>query len=173
MGTTMGTSGIDWSTLASNASSSSTAGFDVSTIVNEGIQSDSQPMTQWQTQETTFNNQTTALQQLTTQLQSLQTSVNALNDPLGTFNSVTTSVSNPSALSATAANGVAVGSHSISVTSLASTSSQYSDEVASSSTAIGTGTISIQVGSGNATPITVDSSNNTLAGLAAAINSQK
>ena len=172
MGTTFGTSGIDWSTVASNSNSSSTAGFDVTTIVNEVIQADRQPETLWQTQETTFKNQTSALQQLSTQIQNLQKTVNALKDPLGSFDAATTSVSNASALSATAANGAAIGNHSISITSLATTSSYYSDQVASSSTPLGTGTISIQVGSGSPTAITVDNTDNTLTGLAAAINSQ-
>jgi flagellar hook-associated protein 2 len=64
------------------------------------------------------------------------------------------------------------GTHTISVTSLATTTSEYSNEVASSSTAIGTGTITLQVGSGPATTITIDNTNNTLTGLAAAINKQ-
>jgi flagellar hook-associated protein 2 len=169
----MGTSGVDWSTLASDSSSASTAGFDVQTIVNEVIQSQRQQTeTQWQTEETTDNSQVTALQQLSTQLQSLSTSVDALNDPTGSFNAMTTTVSDSSALSATAGDGTAVGSHSISVTSLATTSSFYSDELATSSTTFGTGTISLQVGSGAATAITVDDTDNTLTGLAAAINNQ-
>jgi flagellar hook-associated protein 2 len=169
----MGTSGIDWSTLASNSDSTSTAGFDVQTIVNEVIQSKRQQTeTQWQTEETTDNNQVTALQQLSTQLQSLSTSVDALNDPTGSFNAMTTTVSDSSAFSATAADGATAGSHSISVTSLATTSSFYSDELATSSTTFGAGTISLQVGSGAATAITVDNTDNTLTGLAAAINNQ-
>jgi flagellar hook-associated protein 2 len=173
MGTTLGTSGIDWSTVGSTTNSNgTTAGFDVSTIVNEVIQSERQQETQWQSQETTFKNQATALQQLGTQLQSLLTSVNALNDPLGSLSAMTATVSDPSAVSATAGSGATLGSHSISVTSLATTSSFYSNELATSSTTFGTGTITLQVGSGTATPITVDSTNNTLAGLAAAINSK-
>jgi flagellar hook-associated protein 2 len=168
----MGTSGIDWSTLASNAGSSATAGFDVQTIVDEVLQSQSQEETQWQSQETTFNNQATALQQLNSQLQSLLNDANDLTDPLGSFDSMTASVSDSSALSATAGSGAAVGSHSISINSLATTSSYYSDELATNSTTFGTGSFSLQVGSGPATTITVDDTNNTLTGLAAAINSQ-
>ena len=59
----------------------------------------------------------------------------------------------------------------ISVTSMATTSSEYSNEVASTSTAIGSRGITLQVGV-RAVPgaITVDSSDNTLTGLAAAID---
>jgi len=173
MGTGFGTSGIDWSTLANNlAGGSTTSGFDVSTIVNEVLQAQSEEETPWQTQETTLSNQTTALQQLSGQLNTLLNDANALSDPLGSFDAMTTSVSDPEALSATAAAGASIGSHSISVSALASTSSYYSNELASSSTTFGTGTITLQVGSGTAATITVDSTDNTLSGLAAAINSQ-
>ena len=168
----MATSGIDWSTLANNAGSSSTSGIDVPTVVNEVLESQSQEETQWQTQETTFNSQATALQQLSTQLQTLLNDANDLNDPLGSFDAMTTSVSDSSALSATAGSGAAVGSHTISVASLATTSSDYSDELATSSTTFGTGTFTLKVGSGPATTITVDDTNNTLTGLASAINNQ-
>jgi flagellar hook-associated protein 2 len=168
----MGTSGIDWSTLASNLTSGTTAGFDVPTIVDEVLASQSQEETQWQNQETTFNNQATALQQLSTQLQTLLTDANDLTDPLGSLAAMTTSVSDSSVLSAAAGSGAAIGSHSITVSSLATTSSYYSNELATSSTTFGTGSFSLQVGSGPATTITVDSTDDTLTGLAAAINSQ-
>lgn len=168
----MGTSGIDWSTLASNLSSNSTPGFDVPTVVDEVLESQSQEETQWQNQETTFNNQASALQQLSTQLQTLLTDANDLTDPLGSLAAMTTSVSDPTVLSATAGSGAAAGTHSISVNALATTSSYYSDELATSSTTFGTGSFSLEVGSGPATTITVDSTDDTLTGLAAAINSQ-
>jgi flagellar hook-associated protein 2 len=168
----MGTSGIDWSTLASNLTSGTTSGFDVQAIVDEVLASQSQEEIQWQNQETTFNNQATALQQLSTQLQTLLTDANDLTDPLGSLAAMTTSVSDPNVLSATAGSGAAVGSHSISVNALATTSSYYSDELATSSTTFGTGSFSLEVGSGPATTITVDSTDDTLTGLAAAINSQ-
>jgi flagellar hook-associated protein 2 len=167
----MGTSGIDWSTLASNLTAGTTAGFDVQTIVEEVLALQSQQEIQWQNQETSFNNQATALQQLSTQLQTLLTDTNDLTDPLGSLAAMTTSVSNPNVLSATAGSGATAGSHSISVNALATTSSYYSDELATNSTTFGTGSFSLEVGSGPATTITVDSTDDTLTGLAAAINS--
>ncbi len=56
------------------------------------------------------------------------------------------------------------------MTGLAQTSSVYTDAVASASTPISTGAFSIKVGSATAVPVTIDSSNNTLAGVAATIN---
>ncbi len=78
--------------------------------------------------------------------------------------------SNSAVLTASATAGTPSGSHTIDVTSLATTSSAYSNAVASSSTPIATGTLTIQVGSSAAQTVTIDNTNNTLAGLAAAIN---
>ena len=63
-----------------------------------------------------------------------------------------------------------MGSHTIVVNNLAtSSSSYYSDPVANSTTPLAAGTFTIQVGSQPATTITIDATNNTLDGLAAAI----
>ena len=56
------------------------------------------------------------------------------------------------------------------VTSLAQTSSGYLAPITSATTTL-TGSITLQAGSGTAQTITLNSSDNTLAGLAAAINS--
>jgi flagellar hook-associated protein 2 len=54
---------------------------------------------------------------------------------------------------------------------LATTSSYYTDAVPANST-LAAGTFSVAVGGAAATPITIDATNNTLAGLAAAINNK-
>jgi flagellar hook-associated protein 2 len=68
-----------------------------------------------------------------------------------------------------AASSAVAGSHTITVTSLAQTSSQYGDAVSASDTL--SGTLTLAVGSGAAQTITIDSSDNTLSSLAVAINS--
>jgi len=78
--------------------------------------------------------------------------------------------SNSAVLTASASAGTPSGSHTITVTALASTSSAYSNAVATSSTPIATGTLSIQVGTNTAVPITINGTNNTLDGLAQTIN---
>jgi flagellar hook-associated protein 2 len=60
--------------------------------------------------------------------------------------------------------------HTVVVTSLATTSSYYSDPVATSSTPLATGSFQFQAGANGPVTVTVDSTNNTLDGLAAAIN---
>lgn len=68
------------------------------------------------------------------------------------------------------ASSASKGSYSLNVTSLAQSQSLASGSFADrDSTTVGSGTLSLTVG-GNTTDITVDSSNNTLEGLAAAIN---
>jgi flagellar hook-associated protein 2 len=123
-----------------------------------------------QGQQSDLSNQQTALASFTTDVQALQTAAFALTDPAGQLTDVSATSSNSNILTASASPGTLSGTHSIVVTSLATTSSAYSDEVASGSTPIVTGTVSIQVGSAAAVPITVDGTNDTLAGLAQSIN---
>src|SRR6185437_14112988 len=80
--------------------------------------------------------------------------------------------SNSAVATATADATANAGTHSLVVSNLASTSSQYSNTLADGNTAFGTGSFQVQVGAGTATPITVDSTNDTLSTLAASINSQ-
>ena len=75
----------------------------------------------------------------------------------------------PAIATATASNSTPVGSHTVVVNNLATSSSYYSGAVASSTTALAAGTFTIQVGSQPAATITIDATNNTLDGLAAAI----
>jgi flagellar hook-associated protein 2 len=82
--------------------------------------------------------------------------------------------SNANVVTATALNGSATAAHSITVTNLATTSSAYTDPVASSSTVFGDGTLTIQVGADplTAKSITINSTNknDTMDTLAQAIN---
>jgi flagellar hook-associated protein 2 len=126
-----------------------------------------------QTEQTSVTAQSSALAAITSDLNALQTAANALQDPLGVLASETATSSNSNDLTADATSSAVAGTHTIAVTSLATTSSYYSDAVATSSTPLATGdTISISVG-GSTVPVasvTVNSTNNTLDELAAAIN---
>jgi flagellar hook-associated protein 2 len=140
--------------------------------VQLALSNDQANITTLQNQQTAFNSQSTALQQITTDLNNLQSAAFALNDPLGSLSAQTATSSNSSVLSATAASTAASGAHTITVNSLATTSSYYTNPVASSSTPLATGSFQIQVGSGAPATVTVDSTNNTLDQLAASINNQ-
>jgi flagellar hook-associated protein 2 len=167
------------SSIAYNTSAATTpmttsagAGFNVQQMVQAALAADSGPLYQMQQEQTTLQGQTAALNQLQTELTALQTAVQSLSDPTGAIYAETTTSSAPSILTATAANGAATGNHTIVVNSLATTSSAYSSEFASSSTALPTGSFDLQVGTGAATTITVDSTNNTISGIASTINGQ-
>jgi flagellar hook-associated protein 2 len=162
--------------ILNSATNTSGSGIDVTSTVDAILQIDAAPEIQLQNQLTGLNTQTAALQQIESDLTALQTSVQALTDPTGAFGSLAVTSSNNDVVSATAANGTAVGTHTITVTSLASTAASYSSPLTSGSTAIPAGTLDITVGGTNPTvePIPIDSTDNTttLSGLATYINKQ-
>jgi flagellar hook-associated protein 2 len=145
-------------------------GIDVQQFVQLATADDTANITSLQNEQTALGSQTTALTQITTDLNNLQSAAFALSDPLGALGALTTTSSNSSVVSATAASTAEAGTHTVTVNSLATTSSYYTNAVATSSTPLSNGTFQIQVGSSAPVSVTVDSSDNTLDGLAAAIN---
>jgi len=159
--------------ILNSATSTSGSGIDVQSTVNAILQADAAPEILLQDQVTNLNTQTAAMQQIENDLVALKTSVQALSDPTGAFASVGVTSSNNNAVNATAANGTTAGTHTLTVTSLATTAASYSSPLASGSTAIPTGSLDITVG-GTSETIPVDSLDNTttLSGLATYINKQ-
>jgi flagellar hook-associated protein 2 len=147
-------------------------GIDVASTVSQLIAAIRAPEQVWQTQQSLAKVQGQALTQLNTEVTALSNAVSSLNDVAGavTARGVTSSDSN--LVSASASNATPVGSHTVVINSLATSSSYYSASVATSSTALANGTFTIKVGSGTAATVTIDSTNNTLDKLAAAINGQ-
>lgn len=160
----------------------STGPIDVNTLVSELITADSQPLYQLQSQQSGVQSKLSAYGQLQSALSSLQTSVNALT--LGSaFSAEQATVTGSAGIGATVTGTPATGTYSVSVSQLAQAQSTASAPVASASTVVGTGTLTIQVGTYNAkantftaqsgsspVSITINSSNDTLGGIAAAIN---
>jgi flagellar hook-associated protein 2 len=157
---------------ASNTSAGLGTGIDVQQFVQLATAGDQANITALQNQQTTLSSQTAALAKITTDLNNLQSAAFALSDPLGALDAQTATSSNSNVVSAVAASTATAGSHSVTVNSLATTSSYYTDPVASSSTPLTTGSFQVQVGSNAPVTVTVNSTNNTLDGLAAAINNQ-
>jgi flagellar hook-associated protein 2 len=167
----MGTTGINLGSLGATSSLGGLgSGIDVQSFVQAALAAPEAQVQQLQSEQTTFNSQTTALQQIQTDLSNLQTAEQALSNPLGDLNAQTATSSNTSVLSATADGTATTGVHTVTVNSLATTSAYYSNDVATGDTSIGTGSFSLRVGSNTPVTVTVDSTNNTLNGLAAAIN---
>jgi flagellar hook-associated protein 2 len=165
-------SGLSTGTNA-GASTGLGQGIDVNSFVQLALAPDTANVTSLQAQQATVNTESSALSAITSNLAALQSAASALRDPLGVLNSEITTSSNSNEVTATAASSSVPGTHTIAITSLATTSSLYSDAVAASTTPLATGdTISISAGGNSVASVTVGSTNNTLGQIAAAINSQ-
>jgi flagellar hook-associated protein 2 len=160
----MGTVGLSF------GSPTSGAGFDVSTTVASIVANLKNVETPWNTQLTALKSQDTAISSLGTLFSNLSNDMSSLTDPQGIMALKTGSSSNTNALTLTAATAEAIaGTHTVAVANLATSSSGYLAAISNSSDTL-TGAITLQVGSGAAQTITLTSSDNSLAGLAKAIN---
>jgi flagellar hook-associated protein 2 len=160
----MGTVGLNF------GSPTSGAGFDVSATVSQIVQNLQKIETPWKTQLSALESQDAALSDLGTLLSKLSSDVSQLTDFTGVLAQKTGSSSNTNVLQLSSASSSAVaGTHMLAVKSLATTSSGTLTAIANASDKL-SGWITIKVGSGTAHTISVGS-NNTLAGLAGAINS--
>jgi flagellar hook-associated protein 2 len=160
----MGTVGISF------GSPTSGQGFDVASTVDKIITNMQAVETPWKTQVSTLQAQDSALTAIGSDLSSLSSALSTLTDFQGVLAEKEGSSSDTSVLQLTSAATTAVaGSHTIVVNSLAQTSSYYSDAVSGSDTL--SGSLTLAVGGGTTQTITIDSTNNTIASLASAINS--
>lgn len=150
-------------------SATSGAGFDVATTVSSILAVQRTPETAWTSRTTQLKAQDAALTSIGTALSALTTSLSTLTSFDGALSAKSGASSDPTTVALTAAGSSArAGTHAITVQRLAQTSSQYSSTVASGDTLAGS--LTLQVGGGAPATIALDSSNNTLAGLSAAIN---
>jgi flagellar hook-associated protein 2 len=161
----MGAVGINF------GSATSGAGFDVTTTVASIVSNLQQVENPWNTSLTALKADDTALTSIGTDLSSLSTSLNALTDFQGVMSQKQGSSSDTNVLTLTSASATAsAGNHTVVVSQLAQTASDYSDSIASTDTI--SGALTIQVGSGTPTTIPVVSgTSDTLATYVAAINS--
>ncbi len=145
-------------------------GIDVQTTVNQLMQIQRQPENQLKSQQNTLNNQVSAIHTVTSALSDLQSKIQVLTNLNGQLGAQTTVSSNTSLLSATSDGTATIANHQIVVNSLAQTSSFYSNTLATSSTTVAQGSFDISVGGTKKGTITVNATNNTLDGIAKAIN---
>jgi flagellar hook-associated protein 2 len=153
-----------------NSSTGLGQGIDVNAFVQSALSFDQANITQLQTQQGIVDAQSKALAQISSDLTNLQSANFSLKDPLGSLTAQTATSSNSSVLTAAASSSALSGVHTITVSNLATTASFFTGAVASSSTPLATGSFQIQVGSGTPVAVTVDSTNNTLDGIASTIN---
>lgn len=161
----MGTVGISF------GSPTGGTGFDVSNTVSQIVSNLRQIESPWKTQLTAMQSQDTVISSLGSLLSTLSTDVGTLTDFQGVLAGKQGSSSDTNVLQLTSASpGAVAGTHTVVVNSLAATSSGYLKEIAAASDTL-SGSLSIQVGSGTAHTINIDSTSNTLASLSSAINS--
>ena len=118
----MATVGINFGTVAGGT------GFDVTTTVTSILAIEQGIEAPWKSQLTALKGQDAAFSTFGTDLSTLTTALQSLTDFTGVMASKQGSSSNTSVLALSSASSAAVaGSHSIMVTSLAQTSSNYSN----------------------------------------------
>lgn len=146
------------------------SGLNTTALIQNVLRFNQQNITSLQTTVSTDQLQQTTFQGIQTDLQTLQTSAAALAQSQGSvFEGRTATSSNSNVLTAAAGTGAQTGTTNLQVLSLAQANQVASQGYSDPNSTISQGTFQVQVGSQSAT-ITIDSTNNTLAGLAQAIN---
>jgi flagellar hook-associated protein 2 len=156
------------------------SGLDVNSIVTQLMALEQRPLTLLQTKATTIQTQISAFGSLKSQLSNLDTVATRLADPTN-WNPLSTSSTDSSAVSASVSSTASAGSYAVEVTQLAQAQALSSTTFASSTSVVGTGQLTLSLGTtaaGVFTPksgvlpklITIDSSNQTLGGIRDAIN---
>jgi flagellar hook-associated protein 2 len=141
-----------------DAFSGKTSGINVTTVVSELMQLERQPEIQLQNQQSAISSQISALNNISTQLTALYTSVNNLKDIFGAFSQNATGSSDSAVVSATADRTAAAGTHTVTVSRLATTSSSYSGYIASGTSLAGS-QIVVKYGSDPNNPVNTDTIN--------------
>ncbi|MCE5388102.1 MAG: flagellar filament capping protein FliD [Acidithiobacillus sp.] len=145
------------------------SGIDVQSLISNLSAAYQAPITLLQNQQQSYQTTLSGWGTLQSSLSSLQSSLSALQN-IGNTNNRSATVANASLVQATANANAQQGSYSLSNIVLAQSQSLYSSAFASASSGIGTGTLQIQVGSGATQNIVINSNNDTLDGIAQAIN---
>jgi flagellar hook-associated protein 2 len=144
------------------------SGIDSASIIDSLITAARIPTTQLESKKAIAQAHVDALRSLNLKLLSAQLDFSNLNHASTFQNRVVTSSS--TAVSATADSSAQPGTYQVNVVAVATANQVATAGLSSSNTLLGAGTISLQVGSGATSTVTVDQANSNLTGIAAAIN---
>ncbi|MDD3610239.1 MAG: flagellar filament capping protein FliD [Halothiobacillaceae bacterium] len=145
------------------------SGLDINALVSSLVQAEGAPKSnQLDRQKSAADTKLSAYGTLKSALSTFQTAAKALKDA-SAFQTKAATSSNDTQLGVSASSSAAAGSYSIEVVQMAQAQKLNSVGFAGATEVVGTGTLNITAGSTNFS-ITVDSSNNTLAGIRDAIN---
>jgi flagellar hook-associated protein 2 len=154
------------------------SGIDTDEIISQLVELQRRPVTLLEGRKADFEEKLSILQDLSGRVRTLQSRLRALDNMnlLGTdrsfdeeFKKYTATSSDTDILTATAGGSAQPGTLTVEVTQLAANSRHVSQGYTEKTSEVSTGTLSITVG-GTQTDITIDSSNNTVEGLAQAVN---
>jgi len=147
------------------------SGIDINGLITKLMTAEQAPLTLLQNQQTADQAQISAFGSVSSALSSLQTAAQALESTSSNsaFSTMTATPADASVLTATAGAGAAAGTYSISVTQLASSQIVRSNAAYGTTDSFNTGTLAITVG-GSTANIAIGPANNTLSGIAQAIN---
>ena len=162
------------------------SGVDIASIVDKLVSVESAPLNRLKSRESAYQTKVSAFGAARGVLSSFQNAVKSLSNPTA-FSSFAASINDSSiasiAIDPTKTSTLSAGSHTLRVDTLASSQRTAAAGVADTSSVIGTGTITIDVGSWNSgytsfTPnttagsktITIDAGNDSLLGIRDAIN---
>ena len=162
------------------------SGLDIASIVDKLVSVESIPLNNLKSKEAAYQTKLSAYSAARGALASFQTSVAALAKPTA-FSSFTANIGDSTlasiAVDPTKTQSLSAGTHTLRIDRLASAQRTASSAIANPSAVVGTGTLTIDIGSWDSgyttfTPnaaagsktITIDSTNNSLAGIRDAIN---
>ena len=145
------------------------SGLDTQSIISQLMELARGPVTRMETRKATLSKQISAWQDANTRILALKTKADALATA-STFDAKTVISSDESIVTGTATYSAQAGSYYLTVNSLARAHQLKTEGYANTTSTVGTGTISIAVGSGAAKDIVIDESNNSLVGVRDAIN---
>ncbi|CAK0776583.1 flagellar hook-associated protein 2 [Gammaproteobacteria bacterium] len=172
--------------MASIISAGIGSGIDVNGLVTQLVQSQgASQLTQLSTKEASLQSQLSAVGTIKGALSGLQSSLSGLKN-LSSFQSLTATSNNTALFSASAVPGATAGTHSVEVKNIAAAQRLVSKAVSDTTTSVGTGVLTFQLGTYDSTTntftanpdqpsssVTIDSSNNSLEGIRNAVNGAK
>jgi flagellar hook-associated protein 2 len=150
------------------------SGIDVNSIVSQLMALERQPLNLLTKKVSSYNSQLSAYGQVKSELAAFQSAAYSLSSSTG-FSVFTATASDTTVLNASASSTASVGAYNITVGTMAASQQLISNATTlpltdSNTTAVGTGTLTIASGA-KSFAVTIDGTNNTLDGIASAINS--
>lgn len=145
------------------------SGLDTESIISQMMSVERRPITLLQQQEAVYQAKISALGTLKGALADVQTAAVALKDT-DLFAGFLATTGDANVLTASASDAAVAGTYQVTVSTLAKAQQVRGSAFTASSEVVGTGTLTIQVGTNTAVNVTIDGTNNTLAGIAQAIN---